>query len=271
MINPTLKWGISEKLVYNFLDKNHIFTSIINVTKNKYMIIQYDEKLIPSFPEELSFDDTIKNASSFVHPLFVKSYIENLSREKLVSASKRDESIKLEILHFFKADNKYHWVTVQVTPVTDGSEDVICIYTLIPTDNEVKSREMHRAEFFNRTVIDQLIYNYVLVYIIELNNGMSRLVHSRTGDEYDVYAERFTDHIGMMTDLLQQFISEEYKEGFSKFTDYNYIKQQLSCEKDRITYFFKDVSNRTFELMVTKYPEYSEDYPLVIFGIKELT
>ena len=100
---------------------------------------------------------------------------------------------------------------------------------------------------------------------------MSKLVHSRENDEFDRYANKFKDHREMMIHLCDNYIAEDFKKDFARYSDYEYIEKQFASGRDRIVYVFRDVSGRAFELNISKYNDYCETYKFVVFSIRELS
>ena len=121
------------------------------------------------------------------------------------------------------------------------------------------------------SVLKQLIHDQILIYIINLENEMSKLVHSRENDEFDRYANKFKDHREMMIHLCDNYIAEDFKKDFARYSDYEYIEKQFASGRDRIVYVFRDVSGRAFELNISKYNDYCETYKFVVFSIRELS
>lgn len=255
-----------EKIISQYLGGIFLYNTIIDATDNYCITFVGEEKTV-----ERTFDEFLAKAREIVHPLFLNRFENEMTLENLRRDYAEGRSLRVEVLLINSDDGLYHWYRVRVIPIDDGSGHMTFFCNALPIDDDVKKSEETRSDMFNKAVIDRLLYNYILVYVIDLSNGMSRLVYSTEGDEYDLYARRFKTHLDMMKDLRENYVSEDFKLPFDRFLDYGHIKKQLDSDKDRLVLIFRDKNGTAFEMLVSKYPEYADDYPLIIFSLKELS
>ncbi|NLL63708.1 MAG: hypothetical protein GX241_05675 [Ruminococcaceae bacterium] len=244
---------------------------LLDLTENKCAVL-FNREGQPVWEVLYTVDEALEIiADTVIHPLFKQRFLDETSKENLMAAAKENRGISFEALCLDKKDNEYHWFVLRLTPCGNYPDEILFTYNALNSDLKVKNREKKRTELFNQTVLNQLISDFILVYVIDLSNEMSRLVLSEPGEEYDIYARRFKDHKEMMTHLYENFIIDDFKRDFFKLMDYDYLKKHFDSGKDRIVYIFRDNRAITFELNIIKYADYAEDYPLIIFGIKKLS
>ena len=255
-----------ENIISKYLGSIFFFNTIIDVNDDYCITFYGEEKSV-----ERTFAEFLAKARELVHPLFLNRFESEVTVENLKTCYREGRSIRAEVLMQNGEDGQYHWFRARIIPVDDGTGHMVFFLNALLVDDVVKKNEENRSEMFNKAVIDRLLYNYILVYVIDLSNGMSRLVYSTEGDDYDIYAKAFKSHLDMMKDLNDTYVSEDFILPFERFMDYDYIKKQLDSDKDRLVLIFRDKNGTAFEMLVSKYPEYEEDYPLVIFSLKELS
>ncbi len=266
--------NFSEKdilsILTSFFEKTYAFLSILDVTSGECVVIYDNTRPESECKKTITLGEIAELSEAFVHPLFHQRFIDEINEENLKRAYQDDQTLELEMLLLKKIDDKYHWYNLSLSPIKNESGHALFIYGIRTADGEVKEREENRNRQFNDIVLQQLIDNYILVYIVDLNSSMSRLVLSRYQDEFDVYANMFSDHRAMMEHLNNNYIDADFKKDFAKYYNYEYIKDQLDSGKKQLLFVFKDVSSRTFEINISKYPDYRSDYRLAIFSIREL-
>ncbi len=255
-----------ERIISKYLGGIFFFNTIIDVNDDYCITFYGEEKSV-----ERTFAEFLTAARELLHPLFLNRFESEVTVENLKTCYREDRSLRAEFLMLNKEDGQYHWFRARLIPIDDGTGHEVFFLNALPVDDVVKRNEETRSEMFNKAVIDRLLYNYILVYVIDLSNGMSRLVYSTEGDNYDVYAKTFKSHLDMMKDLKSTYVSDDFILPFERFMDYDYIKKQLDSDKDRLVLIFRDKNGTAFEMLVSKYPEYADDYPLVIFSLKELS
>lgn len=256
-----------ERIISEYLESTFVFNTVVDITENSCYGLRESRQEIGDF----TLDELRLRASKIVHPLFANRLQNELDIENLSNAYDNMRLIRFDILMKDSLDGEYHWYRVRLTPIADGSGHKIFFFNALPCDNMMERTERSRTEVFNETVLKQLLYNHILVYVIDLSNDMSRLVYSTNKQDYKEYANRFANHKEMMNDLLSNYVSEDFLASVSKYNDYEYIRSQLET-KERLVLIFRDKKNQAFEINVTKYPEYSDtDYPMVIFAIKEIS
>ncbi len=255
-----------EKIISKYLGGIFFFNTIIDVNDD-YCITFYGEEK----SAERTFAEFLTEARELVHPLFLNRFESEMNLDNLKACYRESRILRAELLIQNGEDGQYHWYRGRLVPIDDGTGHMVFFLNAIIVDDDVRRNEENRSEMFNKAVIDRLLYNYILVYVIDLSNGMSRLVYSTEGDEYDVYAKAFKSHLDMMKDLKNTYVSDDFLTPFERFMDYGYIKKQLDSDKDRLVLIFRDKNGTAFEMLVSKYPEYADDYPLVIFSLKELS
>lgn len=260
-----------NEVIMHYLKRNFLFTAIVDYEDD----FCYPVSVNDSVPEELESGITVKrlieNSANIVHPLFFQRFKELFSPEITKKAYKDNELLTQELLLKNAENNKYEWYMIRLTPIHNKEHKLIFFYTCIITDSIMKQREHEKNESFNMSVLKQLIHDQILVYVIDLENGMSKLVHSRENDEFDRYANKFKNHQDMMIHLCDNYIAEDFKKDFARYSDYEYIEKQFAGGKERLVYVFRDVSGRAFELTASKNSDYSETYKLIIFSIRELS
>ncbi len=259
-----------SQLMSSFMTKKYLYTTLLNISDDSYWVMQYSDG-----PSGISTNgqytvNILENAEKYVHPMFIKQYRETYGIENLKKAYDADEEVHFQFLHLLSSDNKYHWVTKRCTPAHDNSGQKVFICTVANSDEEKAAADKNNQRNFNMAVINQLIYEYVLVHVVELDNSMSRLVHTKFDDFYHAYELQFPSHIAMMNHLCKNFIQPGGKEELEKLIDYKYVKEQFESGAERLICYFKDNREMDFKLTVLKYPDYSNDNPLVIYAIKEL-
>lgn len=261
------------------MDKSRIDTIIATFVSTQFLyntIIDLDDDYCITFNGkgigyiERTFDEFFSVADQLMHPLFKGKLTNEFTQQQLKTAFANKKTLRVEALMMGFDDHQYHWFKICLAPIDDGSNHTVFFFNVLLIDNDIARIEKNRTEMFNKTVMEQLIYNYILVYIIDLSNGMSKQVYSNIGDEYDVYAKQFNSHLEMMNDICTNYITEDFQVPFTRFMDYAGIKKQLDEGKDRIVLVFRDKNGTAFEMTVSKYPEYADDYPLVVFSLKEL-
>ena len=255
-----------ETIVATFVSTQFLYNTIIDLDDN--YCITYNGKGVGYI--ERTFDEFVDIADELMHPLFKGKLKNELTRPYLKTAFDNKQTLRVEALMMGFDDHQFHWFRIRLVPIDDGSGHTVFFFNVLLIDDDIRKSEENRAEVFNKAVLEQLIYNYILVYVIDLSNSMSRLVYSNTGDDYDVYARQFSSHLEMMNDVCENFISEDFQASFARFMDYAGIKEQLDEGKDRMVLIFRDKRGTAFEMTVSKYPEYAPDYPLVVFSLKEL-
>ncbi len=255
-----------ETIVATFVSTQFLYNTIIDIDDN--YCITYNGKGVGYI--ERTFDEFVEIADTLMHPLFKNKLKNELTTQYLKTAFDNNQTLRVEALMMGFDDHQYHWFRIRLVPIDDGSGHTVFFFNVFLVDDDVKKTEENRAEVFNKAVMEQLVYNYILVYVIDLSNSMSRLVYSNTGDDYDVYAKQFGSHLEMMNDVCTNYISEDFQVPFTRFMDYANIKKQLDEGKDRMVLIFRDKKGTAFEMTVSKYPEYADDYPLVVFSLKEL-
>lgn len=255
--------------MHSFLQNKYLYSAVINLTTENCALLSWHSDLFPSFPASCTFDEFVEGTERFIHPMFATQIREHVTRDLLKKTRACNSILSLEVLIFYTSDQNYHWATLEFLPIESDLPDELYVLTVKCTDKERSERERNRESVFNKTVMDQLVHNYVLVHLVDLNSSMSRLVHSIPNDQYEVYAKGFDSHIELMYDVCTSFVQPVFQDEFSKFFNYNNIKKQLK-KKESLILVFKDRKNVTFELTVTKYPEYSDDNALVIYAIKEI-
>lgn len=255
-----------ESIISTFVNTQFLYNTIIDVDDNYcFTLTNYGAGHV-----ERTFDEFIQIADQLMHPLFKNKLTNELNKSYLKEAYACHQTLRVEALMQGFEDHQFHWFRIRLVPIEDGTGHTVFFFNVMLIDDDVKKTEENRAEIFNKAVMEQLVYNYILVYVIDLSNSMSRLVYSNTGDEYDVYAKQFDSHLEMMNDVCENFISEDFQATFAKYMDYEGIKAQLDEGKDRMVTIFRDKRGTAFEMTVSKYPEYTDDYPLVVFSLKEL-
>lgn len=260
-----------NEVVLRYLKRNFLFTAIVNYDDDNCYPVSVNDKALKPLKSDISIKQLLERSKKIVHPLFVQRFEEIFSPEVLERAYADDKLLTQELMLKNGTDKQYQWYMIRLTPVKTEDHKRIFFYTCILTDSMIKQREKEKDESFNMSVLKQLIYDQVLVYVIDLDNGMSKLVHSRENDEFDTYANKFKDHKDMMDHLRENFVSDDFKKDFARYSDYEYIEKQFAAGKDRLVYVFRDISGRAFELNASKYHDYSETYKLIIFSIKELS
>ena len=255
-----------EKVISTVICSTFHFNTIIDIDENVCVTFTSKEDI-----RERTFDEFLSIARKMTHPLFRNKLESDLNIDNLKQAYDDRRTIRVEaLIKGSEGDEEYHWNRLRLIPIDDGSGHTVFFLNFLLIDDDVRKSEENRSEVFNKAVLEQLIYNYILVYVIDLSNGMSRLVYSNDGDEYDTYARQFKSHLEMMNDVCTNYVSEDFQVSFTRFMDYSYIKNQLE-EKERLVLIFRDKNGTAFEMTVSKYPEYAEDYPIVIFALKELS
>lgn len=266
--------NFSEKdilsILASFLEKTYAFLSVLDVTAGECVVIYDNTNPESERKKTIALGEIAEISETFVHPLFIQRFIDEINEANLNKAYQDNKTLEFEMLLLKKLDNKYHWYNLSLSPIKNEIGHAIFIYGIRPADSEVKEREENRSRQFNDIVLQQLIDNYILVYIVDLSSSMSKLVLSRYQDEFDVYANMFTNHKAMMEHLNENYIDPDFKKDFARYYNYEYIKDQLDSGKKRLLFVFKDISSRTFEISISKYPEYRSDYRLAIFSIREL-
>lgn len=253
-----------------------VISTVICSTFHYNTIIDLDDNVCVTFTskediKERSFNDFLEIARQMTHPLFRNKLESDLDINNLKQAFADRRTVRVEaLIKGPDGDEEYHWNKLRLIPIDDDSGHIVFFLNFLLIDDDIKKSEQNRSEVFNKAIIEQLIYNYILVYVIDLSNGMSRLVYSNGGDDYDVYARQFKSHLEMMNDVCTNYVSEDFQVSFTRFMDYDYIKKQLD-EKERLVLIFRDRNGTAFEMTVSKYPEYADDYPIVIFALKELS
>ena len=256
-----------ERIVSSYLATTFAFNVIIDLTDNTCIGLRQNRLEM----DPMTFEDVQRQAISTAHPLFIGRLRREMDVQNLKQAYDSMRTIRFEALMKYAVDNEYHWYRVRFTPIADGTGHMIFLFNALPIDDDVRAKAETQTQTFNRTVLRQLLYNYLLVYVIDLSNGMSRLVYSNEGDEYDDYAKGFDEHKDMMEDLMKNYISDDFYSSFKKMYDYDYIKEQLK-NKDRLVLIFRDKKNIAYEINITKYPQYDdEEYPIVIFALKTIS
>lgn len=254
-----------KTIVSSYIGQTFFYNTIIDVTDDYCVTFADSERIV-----ERTLSEFVDVAKSLTHPLFKSKLESDFSKENLERAFEDRRTIRVEaLIKDYSDKGEYHWYRLRLVPIYDDSHNIIFFFNMLRGDDDIKKTENNRSEIFNKAVIEQLIYNYILVYVIDLSNGMSRLVYSNEGDDYDTYARQFESHLDMMRDACDKFISEDFKTSFTRFMDYEYIKEQLK-EKDRLVLIFRDKNGTAFEMTFSKYPEYADDYPIVVFALKEL-
>ncbi len=253
-----------ERIVSEYLETTFAFNVVIDLTEDACYGLRDNSDFEDMKVQEL-VDITLKS----VHPLFASRIKNELSLKNLSDAHESMRLIRFDVLMISRLDNEYHWYRVRLTPISEGSGHKVFYFNALPIDEIMKKNELDKTQAFNETVLKQLLHDHILVYVIDLDNEMSKLVYSTGKSEYDNYASQFESHKEMMRDLIDNYVSEDFVQSVEKFIDYKYIRTQFET-KDRIVLIFRDKKNKAFELNVTKYSEYAKDYPLVIFAIKEI-
>lgn len=259
-----------SQLMSSFMAKKYVYTTLLNITDNTYTVLQYTDGPSGFSPQGAYVEGIWNNADKYVHPMFLNQYRETYEIENLKRAYDADEEVHFQFLHLLNSDNKYHWVTKRCTPAHDNSGKRLFICTISNSDEEKAAADKNNQRNFNMAVINQLIYDYVLVHVVELDNSMSRLVHTKFDDFYHAYELQFPSHIAMMKHLCKTYVQPGGKEELEKLIDYSYVKEQFDAGTDRLICYFKDNRDIDFKLTVLKYPDYTADNPLVIYAIKEL-
>lgn len=255
-----------ENIISTFVNTQFLYNTIIDIDDNYcFTLTNHGAGYV-----ERTFDEFIQIADQLMHPLFKNKLANELNSTYLREAYNRRQTLRVEALMQGFDDHQFHWFRIRLVPIKDETGHVVFFFNVLLIDDDIRKTEENRAEIFNKAVMEQLVYNYILVYVIDLSNSMSRLVYSNTGDEYDVYAKQFDSHLEMMNDVCENFISEDFQATFAKYMDYEGIKAQLDEGKDRMVTIFRDKRGTAFEMTVSKYPEYADDYPLVVFSLKEL-
>ena len=258
-----------------FMSRRYLLTLLVNVTKNEFTILQSTEFLTclsnaynGSF---LDYDNYMAGTDKHIHPMFVKTYKEMFSRDSLLEAFNNDQELTMQCLYIPMKDKKYHWVTHVATPIKLDSDDIYFVITSVDSDKEKKLEEKYKKFNFNMAIINELISDFVLVHVVDLNTKMSRTIRTREEKIYSEYDAKFKNHFELMNDLLRNHIPSQYVEELKPFSDYSYIKNVFeSQEKDRIFVLFKDDRGQDYKISVTKYSEFTSETPLVIFTIREL-
>ena len=259
-----------SQLMSSFMTKKYLYTTLLNVSDNSYSVMQYSDGPTGISTSGEYTVNILGNVEKYAHPMFVKQYRETYSLENLKKAYDADEEVHFQFLHLLSSDNKYHWVTKRCTPVHDNSGQKVFICTVENSDEEKAAADKNNQRNFNMAVINQLIYDYVLVHVVELDSSMSRLAHTKFDDFYHAYELQFPSHIAMMRHLSKNYVQPGGKEDFDKLIDYKYVKTQFDAGADRLICYFKDNREVDFKLTILKYPDYAPDNPLVIYAIKEL-
>ncbi len=270
---PCVNIERTDEIILHYLKRNFLFTAIINYEDDICYPVSVDDRLPVSDDIEngITIKRLIEDSTNIVHPLFFQRFKEFLSPEVTGKAYEEKQLLTQELLLKNKGDNKYQWHMLRLTPIHNEENKRVFFYTCLLTDTIMKRREYEKDECFNMSVLKQLIHDQILIYIINLENEMSKLVHSRENDEFDRYANKFKDHREMMIHLCDNYIAEDFKKDFARYSDYEYIEKQFASGRDRIVYVFRDVSGRAFELNISKYNDYSETYKFVVFSIRELS
>ena len=258
--------GRMQKIVSAYLDRTFSYNTIIDADEDCCITIHGEEDYT-----ERTISEFVGEAKKLIHPLFKGRFETELSMDNLRRIYAENRTIRVETLMLGYYDREYHWYRVRIMPVDDGSGHVVFFANALLVDDDIRKTEETRKEMFNKAVIDRLLYNYILVYVIDLSNGMSKLVYSTEGDNYDLYAKSFDSHLDMMNDVYENYLSEDFKVQFKKFMNYEKVKKTLDADKDRMVLIFRDKNGTAFEMVMAKYPDYEEDYPLVIFSLKELS
>lgn len=254
-----------EKIVSSFIDKSFFYNTIIDLTDDYCITFASADRFV-----ERTFSEFVDVARSLTHPLFKNKLETDLNIENLKLAYKNRRTIRVEVLiQDFHEKAEYHWNRLRLIPIDDGTGHVVFFLNLLRVDDDIRRFENNRAELFNKAVIEQLISNYLLIYVIDLSNGMSRLVFSNEGNSYNEYAKGFDSHYDMMMDSCEQYVADDFKVSFARFADYKYVSEQLK-EKERLVLVLRDKAGRAYEMTISKFPEYSDDYPVVIFSLKEI-
>lgn len=269
--NPCADNEQMKEVILRYLKRNFLFTAIVNYDDDICCPVSVNDKALQPLESGITVERLMEKSARIVHPLFLQRFKEIFSREVTEKAYKENELLTQELLLKDGVSQQYQWYMIRLTPVHTKENKRIFFYTCILTDSMMKQREKEKDESFNISVLKQLIYDQILVYVIDLENGMSKLVHSRENDEFDRYAKQFKSHLEMMKHLCDNFIQEDFKKDFLRYSDYEYIEKQFENGKNRLIYVFRDVSGRAFELNISKYHDYSETYKLIIFSIKELS
>ncbi len=274
MSNSNIPFADNEQLkeiILHYLKRNFLFTVIVNCDDDACYPVSINEKALKPTEGEITINRLVESSANVVHPLFFQRFKDLFSPKVMEKAYDEDRLLTQELLIKNGISKNYQWYMIRLTPIHTDENKRIFFYTCILTDSIMKQKEKEKDESFNMSVLKQLIYDQILVYVIDLDNGMSKLVRSRKDDEFDIYARQFKSHLEMMNHLYDNFIQADFKKDFSRYLDYGYIEKQFKSEKNRLIYVFRDVSGRAFELNISKYHEYSETYKLIIFSIKELS
>lgn len=253
-----------ERIVSEYLETTFAFNVVIDLTEDTCYGLRDNTEF-----DDMKVSDLKDIALKSVHPLFANRLGNELTMESLLNAHESMRLIRFDMLMKSRLDNEYHWYRVRLTPISEGSGHKVFYFNALPIDDIMRKNELDKTQAFNETVLKQLLHDHILVYVIDLDNEMSKLVYSTDKEDYDNYANKFESHKAMLIDLIENYVSDDFTASVERFTDYSYIRAQLET-KDRIVLIFRDKKNKAFEINVTKYSEYADDYPLIIFAIKEI-
>ena len=184
----------------------------VNLTQNKYKMLEYESFTTKKAAIEGNFDDLVNVGVETVHPLHKKKFYDTFCRENLLKAyASGEESVVLDVRQL-SDQGEYGWVKTSVIFLTNEENDEVLEITLARPFEQEKVRELDNQRL--RTVLDMaLLGSYEYVSLINVKTGM-----------YENYA----------TDGKE---SHQAPPNGNYDKSIMYIRDLLVPEEDRIEYF----------------------------------
>ncbi|MDO5448858.1 MAG: hypothetical protein Q4F70_04555, partial [Clostridia bacterium] len=148
-----------ENLMFSFVSSQFLYNTIIDLDDDCcYTLINRDPGYI-----ERTFDEFVEIADTIMHPLFKNKLKNELKRPYLEAAYARGQTLRVEALMQGFEDHQFHWFRIRLVPLKDETGHVVFFFNVLLIDDDVRKTEENRAEIFNKAVMEQLVYNYILV------------------------------------------------------------------------------------------------------------
>jgi diguanylate cyclase (GGDEF)-like protein len=175
---PSMRGGIPEtkelkNLLYAISEAFPLVISV-NLTKNTYEMLEYENYTTKKAATRGVFDDLITVGASTLDPAHKQKFIETFSRDKLLEAYARGEKKVAYECRQLKDNGEYGWVkTTVIFLKNDASDDVLQI-TLAGPIEEQKARELENYRL--RKLMESVILaNYEYVCILDKRTGAVEL------------------------------------------------------------------------------------------------
>ncbi len=247
---------------------SRFFTMIIsvNLTKNRYYMMEYEHFTTKKARIEGVFDDLIKVGASTMHPSYKDAFIQAFSRQALLSAYKKGRSA----VHFegrqMGDDGVYHWNTSDVVFVENPYDDDVLQITFSRAMDKEKQMQLESIRLHD--ILNYvMIGNYEYVGLIKVEDSSYELLledpkashrFAKKGD-YDQSIRRLSDTL-----IRQDNRDKFYHEASLK----NVAEQLKDTGQYSFRYRLEDTPERRFREAVYLYvsPEKKE----ILFTVRDV-